>query len=166
MRAEIQRAGAATDVARRTLRSMWVPAVLLVAQGIIAPNAIFRKADYDDTISDVTKQIEAAIQKKSRATPPILYEARGKLYALKGSREQAISDFNRAIESQPGNHVLLELRGDVFKESNDLDRALGLTIEWHKRNLDALVTGMAPSSVSAPIGNLLTGRPLIAATGD
>jgi Flp pilus assembly protein TadD len=63
-------------------------------------------------------------QKKSEPTDARFYNNRGIAYGEKGQYDQAISDFNKAIEIKPGYDKAYNNRGIVYRLKGQYDRAI------------------------------------------
>ena len=72
--------------------------------GLAAEN----RGDYDEAIRLYTKTIESG--DLSRENLPIVYNNRGRLWLLiKGDKDLAIADFNKAIELEPQNDIVYRI---------------------------------------------------------
>ena len=87
--------------------------------GLAAEN----RGDYDEAIRLYTKAIESG--DLSRENLPIVYNNRGRLWLLiKGDKDLAIADFNKAIELKPQYTEAYYWRGAIWLNKGDKDLAI------------------------------------------
>jgi tetratricopeptide (TPR) repeat protein len=87
--------------------------------GLAAEN----RGDYDEAIRLYTKAIESG--DLSRENLPIVYNNRGRLWLLiKGDKDLAIADFNKAIELKPQYTEAYYYRGAIWLNKGDKNLAI------------------------------------------